>query len=77
MLQSIRHKLGLINYHHDAVVWGDIPSRPEGLELLEAKRDEAKKYLGAKWIAHPANRVRRQMDDAANDERQSFIQSVK
>lgn len=77
MFQTIRQKLRLINSYDDAIVWGDIPSRPAGLDLLNAKREEAKKYLGTKWIAHPANRVTKKMDDAANDERQALIARVK
>ena len=77
MFQTIRQKLKLSNCHDDAVVWGDIPARPAGLDQLEAKREAAKQYLGTKWLAHPANRVQKKMDDAANDDRQRLIAGVR
>lgn len=74
MLQTIKQKLMLSNYQYDAVVVGDIPALPEGLERNKSKVEAAKEWLGAKYILHPANQI---MRDAANDERQAFIKSVK
>lgn len=74
MLQTLRQKLMLSNHHYDGVVVGDVPARPEGLARNEAKAEAAKKWLGKRYLLHPQNQI---MRDAANDERQKFIRSVK
>lgn len=45
--------------------------------VTQYRMEQAKSFLGEKWLLHPANRVSRKMDDAATRERQRFIGSVR